>query len=240
MEKLIIISEIGINHNGDFRRIEEMIRQSKAGGADVAKFQVYDSQKVFGDDSRSHNEFTEDDLTTTAEMCDAYGIEFMASVFDIEKFKWCENLNMSTYKLASRTVANYGEDKDDTQLIDKIIGTGKPVIASLGMWSHDKVPPFDAKNVTYMNCISQYPTMYSYYKRFDYEGKLCGYSDHACGIDYALFNISNGATIVEKHFTLNKGMDGNDHIGSMDLSDLKILREYGQALCNINAMLPRE
>jgi len=238
MEKLNIISEIGINHNGDFRRIEELIRQSKAGGADYAKFQVYNSEKVFGDDSRSHNEFTQTELEIVAEMCDVYGIEFMASVFDIERFQWCEQLLMPTYKLASRTVANYKVDKDDTHLIDEIIATGKPVIASLGMQEVGAPLPFkDADNVRYLNCISKYPTMYSDYQNFIYDGKIAGYSDHACGISYALYNITKGARIIEKHFTLNKGMDGNDHIGSMNLDELKILREYGQELCSIDAII---
>ena len=232
-----IISEIGINHNGDFRKMEELIRQSSIGGADYAKFQVYDSQKVFGDDSRAHNEFTYDELAITAEMCDVYGIEFMASVFDIEKFEWCEDLKMKSYKIASRTIANL-LDKDDKHLIESIIKTGKPVIISLGMWEGNTLPYSAYPNVRYMNCISNYPTMYQHFKRFQYDTKKVGYSDHACGISYALFNIAEGASIIEKHFTLNKGMDGNDHIGSMDVNELKLLREYGQELCTINAILP--
>jgi sialic acid synthase SpsE len=239
MGKLNIISEIGINHNGDFRRIEELIRQSKAGGADYAKFQVYNSKTVFGDDSRAHNEFSQKELSIVAEMCDVYGIEFMTSVFDIERFRWCEQLNMKTYKIASRTVARYGLNKADTHLIDEIIATGKPLIASLGMMTHpDMVLPFqDEDNVTLLNCISKYPTMYSDYKNFKYDNKVTGYSDHACGIGYALYNISKGARIIEKHFTLNKGMDGNDHIGSMNLEELKILREYGDQLKMVDTIV---
>ena len=78
-----IISEIGINHNGDFRLIEELIRQSALGGADYAKFQLYDSKRVFGDDSRKRNEFTYRQVSQIKEICEAYGIGFFASVFDI-------------------------------------------------------------------------------------------------------------------------------------------------------------
>ena len=99
-----IISEIGINHNGDFRKIEELVRQSAIGGADYAKFQLYDSIRVFGDDSRKHNEFTFNQVRLIKDICDTHGIEFFASVFDEEKIEWCERLDVNLYKIASRTV----------------------------------------------------------------------------------------------------------------------------------------
>ena len=71
-----IISEIGINHNGDFRKIEELIRQSKIGGADYAKFQLYNSVRVFGDESRKQNEFTFKQVRQIKDICDNYGITF--------------------------------------------------------------------------------------------------------------------------------------------------------------------
>ena len=69
-----IISEIGINHNGDFRKIEELIRQSAIGGADYAKFQLYDSVRVFGDESRKKNEFTFDQVKMIKSICEAHNI----------------------------------------------------------------------------------------------------------------------------------------------------------------------
>ena len=93
-----IISEIGINHNGDFRRIEEMIRQSASAGADYAKFQLYSSKRVFGDDSRKQNEFTFDEVTRIKSVCDFYNIEFFASVFD-------EDSISNAYKQSEMTVA---------------------------------------------------------------------------------------------------------------------------------------
>ncbi|HAI43487.1 MAG TPA: hypothetical protein DCM40_38005 [Maribacter sp.] len=221
-----IISEIGINHNGDFRKIEELIRQSAIGGADYAKFQLYDSIRVFGNESRKKNEFTFEQVKLIKDICDAHSIEFFASVFDEEKIDWCEELNVNLYKVASRTVVR------EPELCEKIIDTGKPVYISLGMWEEEWLP-FENSNVGYFNCISKYPTSFLDFEKFSYDDRIIGFSDHSYGIAYALYNIAHGAHVVEKHFTLNKGMDGNDHIGSMNLEELKLLREYGQQFSNI-------
>jgi len=221
-----IISEIGINHNGDFRKIEELIRQSAIGGADYAKFQLYDSKRVFGDESRKRNEFTFEQVKLIKSMCNVHGIEFFASVFDEEKIEWCEKLDVNLYKIASRTVVK------EPKLCEQVIDIGKPVYISLGMWEQYWLP-FDNNNVKYFNCISKYPTSFLDFQKFSYDSKIVGFSDHSYGPAYALYNIAHGAQVVEKHFTLNKGMDGNDHIGSMNLDELKVIKEYGQQFGNI-------
>ena len=218
--KMKIISEIGINHNGDFRKIEELIRQSKIGGADYAKFQLYSSVRVFGDESRKQNEFTFKQVRQIKDICDNYGITFFASVFDEEKLEWCEKLDVELYKVASRTVVK------EPELCKQIVATKKPVYISLGFWEENGLP-FEGDNIKYLNCISKYPTSVLDFKNFEYNDKIVGLSDHSYGVSYALYNIAHGAKVIEKHFTLNKGMNGNDHIGSMTLEELKLLREYG-------------
>ena len=222
-----IISEIGINHNGDFRKIEELIRQSQIGGAYYAKFQLYNSVRVFGDESRKQNEFTFKQVRQIKDICDNYGITFFASVFDEEKLEWCEKLNVSLYKIASRTVVK------EPRLCEQIIATKKPVYISLGFWEEESLP-FEGDNIKYLNCISKYPTSVLDFKRFEYDDKIVGLSDHSYGISYALYNIADGAKVIEKHFTLNKGMNGNDHIGSMTLEELKLLKEYGNQIESID------
>lgn len=221
-----IISEIGINHNGDFRLIEELIRQSAEGGADFAKFQLYDSVRVFGDDSRAKNEFTYSQVENIAAICEAYDIEFFASVFDEEKLSWCLDLNVSFFKIASRTVVK------EPELCLDIIKKGLPTFTSLGMWG-DKALPFDNANVLYFNCVSKYPTSIldqksAQHRKYMYP--VVGVSDHSYGIGNCLHHISRGALYVEKHFSLDKSMKGNDHIGSMNLEELKKLREVGDQL----------
>jgi len=221
-----IISEIGINHNGDFRKMEELIRQSSIGRADYVKFQLYNSVRVFGDESRKKNEFTFEQVKTLKEICDYYNIEFFASVFDEEKLEWCEKINVNLYKIASRTVIK------EKQLCESIIKTKKPVYISLGFWKENNLP-FKGPNIKYLNCISKYPTSCLHLENFNYNNQIVGLSDHSYGIAYALHNISLGAKVIEKHFTLNKSDVGNDHIGSMNLKELKSLREYGNQLHSI-------
>ena len=123
-----IIAEIGINHNGDFRYMQELIRQAAVGGADYAKFQLYDSVRVFGDESRKRNEFTFDQVQQLSAICQFYGIEFLASVFDEEKVQWCERLGMRAYKIASRTVVK------EPELCEQILELKKLTFVSLGFW----------------------------------------------------------------------------------------------------------
>ena len=230
MKSLNIISEIGINHNGDIRLVEELIRQSSEGGADFAKFQLYDSVRVFGDKSREKNEFTYSQVKTIVDICKAYGIEFFASVFDEEKLQWCVDLNVRFFKIASRTVIN------DKALCKNIISCGLPTFVSLGFWDESNLPFVD-KNVSYFNCVSKYPTSIldqKYSTSRKYLGNIVGISDHSYGIANCLYHISKGAQYVEKHFTLDKSMTGNDHVGSMNLSELKQLREVGDQLYTAN------
>lgn len=227
-----IIAEIGINHNGDFRLIQELVRQAAAGGADYAKFQLYSSQRVFGDDSRSRNEFTFQQVHDIRQMCQFYNIGFLASVFDEEKIDWCEQLGVDSYKIASRTVVK------EPELCQRVLAIGKPTFVSLGCWSDEELPFARYGNVGYFNCIFKYPTTcVDYQAPRPYEGPVLGVSDHSYGIGYCLYNIAQGAQYVEKHFTLNKTMPGNDHIGSMDLAELAALRQYGNEIAAVRAAI---
>jgi len=225
-----LISEIGINFNGDFRLIEEMIRQSSVGKADLVKFQLYSSQRVFGDDSRKKNEFTYDQVKMIKQICDAYRIDFFASVFDEERLDWCLDLGVDYFKIASRTIAR------ESGLAAKIAHAGKKTYISLGQWREKALPLFDLENVSYFNCISKYPVSLFDIKEsigWKYTNRVVGLSDHSYGIANCLHHISLGANIIEKHFTLCKSSLGNDHVGSMTLDELKVLRELGDQLAII-------
>jgi len=224
-----IIAEIGINHNGDFRLVEELIRQASLGGADFAKFQLYDSVRVFGDTSRARNEFTYEQVYDIQTICNAYDIEFFASVFDEEKLEWCLDLGVGFFKIASRTVVK------EQDLCKDIIKTGLPTFTSLGFWNASDLP-FESPNVLYFNCVSKYPTSIldqKSAKHRSYEYPVVGVSDHSYGIANCLHHVSRGALYVEKHFTLDKSMVGNDHIGSMDLDELIQLRDMGNQLHHV-------
>lgn len=228
-----IISEIGINHCGIFKLNEELIRQSAIGGADYAKFQLYTSMRVFGDDSRKKNEFTLPQVKDLKAICDFYGIKFLASVFDEEKLGWCEEIGVDCYKIASRTIAK------ERGLSQKIIGLGKPVYASLGFWEENGLPS-SSPNVKYLNCISKYPTSCLEIRPLrEYDEQVVGYSDHSYGVGMCLFHIAHGASLIEKHFTLDKSLEGNDHVGAMNLEELKLIRECGGQIYNVRRQIKK-
>lgn len=221
---MVIIAEIGINHNGSLDVAHELIRQARISGADIAKFQFYDPRKIFGPEGSYPDaeafkqaltvEFGFEDARQLKTWCDEEGIEFSASVFDIERFEWTVELDVARHKIASRSVEN-------RELCERILGTGKETFVSLGFWSGNNVP-FQIRNAQYLYCVPKYPCDL---KDLDLplefsKSPYSGFSDHTLGIEAALVAVGRGATIIEKHFTLNKGLPGPDHICSATPEEL--------------------
>jgi sialic acid synthase SpsE len=223
-----IIAEIGQNHNGDLNLAFELIHAAKENGADVAKFQLYDAKKLF---TKKNNQWYEyncrteikhQNLCGLVEECQKVDIEFMASVFDIERVHWLEEAGVKRYKVASRSI-------HDIKLLEAIISTGKTIIVSLGMWNRHCLPKIKTSApVHFLHCISKYPTALHdlKLKQVDFEKKYAGISDHTIGIAAGLAAFSRGARILEKHFTLDKDMYGPDHPGSMTPDELKTLSDF--------------
>ena len=132
----------------------------------------------------------------------------MASVFDLERFGWTESLGVRRHKIASRAA-------QDKELCERILATGDETFVSLGFWSGDQVP-YDAPNARYLYCVPKYPCPYDdvALPRSFAESIYDGFSDHTIGIEAALVAVGRGARIIEKHFTLNKGLPGPDHVCS--------------------------
>src|SRR5574337_24933 len=227
MSKVLVIAEIGINHNGNMALAKELIRQASICGADVAKFQAYSVDKLFhpeyGEDPNEEIwkgvkplEFNKQQFAELKSFCDQENIEFMCSVFDEERLGWMEELGVKRHKIASRT------SKLSRDLAVKMVETGKECLMSLGFDS--KPLETNYSNVRYLYCVSKYPTMYSELnlplsfgdytnaQNFRYDG----FSDHSLGIEASLMAVARGAQIIEKHFTLNKGLEGFDHVCSCD------------------------
>ncbi len=218
-----IIAEIGQNHNGDMELAKEMIFAAAEAGADTAKFQVYNAQSLFPKNNNpwfSYNCKTElsrnqvEDLFT---VCEGANIEFMASVFDIERISWLEAIGVKRHKVASRSI-------NDFKMIESLCRTGKELLVSLGMWNKKNFPEIPSKKTKFLYCISKYPTPLEEIKL----SEVCfseyhGFSDHSVGIGAAVAAFARGAGIVEKHFTLDKKAYGPDHQCSMTLPELKNL-----------------
>ncbi|MCZ7684803.1 MAG: N-acetylneuraminate synthase family protein [Sandaracinaceae bacterium] len=128
-----------------------MIRQAALSGADVAKFQLYDAVALLGSDRWSYLQLDRPTVERVKRWCEQDGIEFMASVFDEERLGWCEDLAVSRYKVASRTVGR------DPALCQRVLETGKPVIMSLGEWSARDLPFGRSPQISYLFCKSAYP-----------------------------------------------------------------------------------
>lgn len=222
-----IIAEIGQNHNGDMQMARDLIRASKDCGADVAKFQVYDARALFPKennpwyDYNCKTELSRAQVDELANECAKLNIEFMASVFDLERVDWLEAVGVKRYKVASRTVL-------ETALIERLVATGKPLIVSLGMWGEKAFPVIkSAAPVDFLYCISKYPTPLNELRLSAVDFKThAGFSDHSIGISASLAAIALGARIIEKHFTLDKSLYGPDHSGSMTPNELKAMAAY--------------
>ena len=227
---MLFVAEIGLNHDGNFDLVFEMIRQAKLSGADIAKFQFGWRDKP--------DEINCIDLDTAKRFkswCDYFNIEMMASTISESGFELAKKLDLKRYKIASRTVI----DKPD--LCRTVIAEGKEIFISLGFWDQDGLP-FGEPNelVRYIYCISQYPAFPEHVKNmpmnFAPEGYY-GYSDHCQGIAASLLAISRGAEFIERHFTLNKTSQViRDHTLSSIPDEFRLLTETGRELASLQRM----
>ncbi len=231
---MIIIAEIGINHNGSIDLAHELVRQAKISGADIAKFQFYDPYKIFGPAGTFPNaealtqaltvQFGFEQARQLKTWCDQEGIEFMASVFDLERFDWVQSLGVRRHKIASRAA-------QDRELCEKMLATGQETFVSLGFWTGDAVP-YTHPNARYLYCVPKYPCPYedvalpASFADSIYDG----FSDHTIGIEASLVSVGRGARVIEKHFTLNKGLPGPDHICSATPDELAELSRLSRLM----------
>jgi len=223
-----IIAEIGQNHNGDLILAKEMIHAAKENGAEVAKFQLFDAKALFPKKNNpwyKHNlnaELSREEAESLFEHCTKTGIEFMASAFDEERIGWLEAMGVKRHKLASRSIA-------DNNLIAALEQSKKPLLVSLGYWQSENLPEIRSQGgVQFLYCISEYPTPLEKVNlsSIDFYGPIKGFSDHTIGISSCIAAVARGASIVEKHFTMDKEMDGPDHSCSITPEELQQLCEF--------------
>jgi len=220
---LIICAEIGHNWGRDMNMAKDLIWKAKDCGADIAKFQLYDIDKIKQPHESHYQELkdsqlTKEQITELAAECKVADIEFLASAFDIERLGWLEEIGVKRHKLASRSI-------NDRELITAMEKTGKPIIASLGNWKGEGLPKI--KNAQFLYCLTRHQIedngVQDFPEKFD---KLAGFSDHTIGMDYAKLAIDRGAQIIEKHFTFNRNLAGCDQAASMTPKQLEDLINY--------------
>lgn len=259
MSKVFIIAEAGVNHNGDLELAKKLVDAAVEAGADVVKFQTFkaeklvcknaekaDYQKETTDTSESQFEMlkklelTEEMHTQLLSYCKEKGILFLSTPFDVESVDYLTGLGMDIMKIPSGEITNY-------PYLRKVAQTGKKIILSTGMSDIEEVKAavavlkeYGSKDIAVLHCNTEYPTPYADVNLNamlvlrDELGIEIGYSDHTQGIEIPIAAVAMGAKIIEKHFTLDKTMDGPDHKASLEPHELK---EMVSAIRNVEAAL---
>ena len=241
-----VIAEIGINHNGDIEIAEKMIRAAKEAGVDAVKFQKRTPLLCVPPEERSkmretpwgyityleyreHVEFGQKEYARIDALCKELGIDWFASVWDEEAIDFLEQFDPIAYKVPSASLT-------DTGLIDKLNSTGRPIILSTGMSTmeqiRESVAHFDMNNLAITHATSAYPCdpselnlrmVETLTKEFDCP---VGYSGHEVGLIPSVVAVGLGASIVERHFTLDRSMWGTDQSASVEPGGMERLVKY--------------
>ena len=265
---LLVIAEAGVNHNGDLGRAREMVRAAAASGADYVKFQAFSAEGLVAQGARTAAyqaantgevdqrallrglEIGRDGFAALAQECRAQRIGFMATAFDVDMVEALVALGMDRIKVASGELTN-------APALARFARLGKPVLLSTGMATLDEVGRAigvlranGAADITLLQCTSLYPAppaalnlraMTTMAERF---GLPVGFSDHSLGDHAAVAAAALGATVIEKHFTLDRKLPGPDHAASLEPGELaamiRKLREIGAMLGDGRKMPTRD
>lgn len=263
MNNVIIIAEAGVNHNGDYQRAVDMVYAAKEAGADYVKFQTAvpelvissvapkaEYQKETTGNNESQLEMCRkihlrlDDYLPLSQLCREVGIGFMSTPFDLVSIDCLASLGMDYWKIPSGEITNL-------PYLRKIASKGGKVILSTGM---SEMPEIEAamavlqsggitrKDISLLHCNTQYPTpmrdvnLRAMEQLRSLHPGMVGYSDHTVGIEVPVAAVAMGASIIEKHFTLDKSLPGPDHRASLDPAELKAMvcaiRNIEQAIGN--------
>ncbi|UGA57363.1 N-acetylneuraminate synthase family protein [Vibrio sp. VB16] len=242
-----IIAEIGVNHSGDVTLAKQMIDEAKLAGADAVKFQTFTAEKLVSDltpkvkyqesttlESESHYEmiksleFAYEDHLPVLEYCRENGVEFISTPYDVESAEFLVSIGVKTFKTASADIVDLSLQTFIAQNANNaIVSTGMATLGEI-----EKVVAIYRKYncpLTLLHCVSNYPCAYESLNlksmktlRSAFQCNV-GYSDHAIGPIPAVAAVAMGATIIEKHFTLDKNMIGPDHQASSEPEEFKEL-----------------
>lgn len=253
MNHTFIIAEAGVNHNGSTSRALTMVDAAKAAGVDAIKFQTFTAEALTTPDAPKAEYQKSDaapkesqlemirklELSPTAHReiiahCKTTGIEFISSPFDLPSVAFLSQLGLETIKIPSGEITNLPYLKEIGRL-------NRRTLLSTGMADLGEIE--DALNlltgsgtsrhkITLLHCTTGYPTPFEDVNltamltmKHAFPGTLVGYSDHTPGIEVAIAAVALGAAVIEKHFTLDKGLPGPDHSASLDPGELGRLVE---------------
>lgn len=245
MNSTFIIAEAGVNHNGSLATAKKLVDAAVAAHVDAIKFQTFVSEDKISRfaDKAEYQKAATGSSETQLQMikklelsfdafkmlqlyCQQKDILFLSTPFDMQSVEFIASLNMPFFKIPSGEITNLPH-------LLKVASYGKPVILSTGMSTLEEVEEavnilthHGVVDITLLQCNTQYPTPYkdvnlkamlTMKEKF---GCKVGYSDHTTGIDIPVAAVALGASVIEKHFTLDRNMEGPDHKASLEPSEL--------------------
>lgn len=259
---VLIIAEAGVNHNGSIDIAKRLIDKAVEAGADLIKFQTFKSEKLVSKSAKQAEyqqrnigkkdesqyemlkklELSFEDHQKLILYCRERNIRFWSTAFDMESIDFLHSLNMGLWKIPSGEITNY-------PYLKKIASLHEPIILSTGMCELSDIEAalnvllkegVCKEDIIILHCNTEYPTPYNDVNlkamveignKFNIK---IGYSDHTKGIEIPIAAVALGATVIEKHFTLNRNMEGPDHKASLEPNELKqmvtSIRNIEQAL----------
>ena len=245
----LIFAEAGVNHNGDISLARKLVDVAADAGADFVKFQTftadnlvttyakkadYQNQAMMAEEESQHSMLRKLELSremheALIEHCKSKGIQFLSTAFDTKSVDLLVELGQNIFKIPSGEITNL-------PYLRHIGKYGKPVILSTGMSNQDELEAAlnvleqagtSQKQITVLHCNTEYPTPMSDVNllamltlRDTFEVQV-GYSDHTLGVEVAIAAVALGATVIEKHFTLDRNLPGPDHQASLEPKELK-------------------
>ncbi len=247
--KVLIIAEAGVNHNGSYENAKKLILAGAEAGVDFVKFQTFKASKLVSKDAEKadyQKRNTNDESISQFEMlkklempekwhydlikyAESLNVKFLSTGFDEESIDFLESINIDLFKIPSGEITN-------KPFLEHISKKKKPIIISTGMANLEEVRAAIEvlqnngtlkSSITILHCNTEYPTpmldvnlkaMLTLKEEFEVN---IGYSDHTLGIEVPIAAVALGAKVIEKHFTLDKNMEGPDHKASLDPLELK-------------------
>lgn len=245
---ILIIAEAGVNHNGSLERAKEMALAAKKAGADIVKYQTavpeqvvsrfaekadYQKQQTGSEESQLEMikkiHFGFEEHRQLKEYCDEIGIRYLSTPFDLDSIDFLATLDMPVWKIPSGEITNL-------PYLEKVAALKKPLILSTGMSMLSEIEDALAvleengcEDVTLLHCNTEYPTPMEDVNLLamrDLEEQFAlpvGFSDHTLGIEADIAAAALGACVIEKHFTLDKTLEGPDHQASLEPDELEAM-----------------
>jgi N,N'-diacetyllegionaminate synthase len=247
MSKVIIIAEAGVNHNGDIKLARQLVDVAKQAGANYVKFQTFKAEKIAsksatkaayqkqttGDDDSQLEmlkklELSRKDHLALIDYCNSQSIKFLSTPFDLDSIDLLKELGIRLGKIPSGEITNLPYLQKMANSFDELVmSTGMSDMQEIGeAIAAIEATGFKRGNLTILHCTTEYPTPFrdvnlkAMQAIGDSFGVKIGYSDHTKGVEVAIAATALGAQLIEKHFTLDRNMEGPDHKASLEPGEL--------------------